>query len=131
MSISLASEGSQELHFFGSRTLYVYMYVHIYIYIYIYTNICYVLYVCVYIYIYIHTYVYTYTHRAPKLRREKMALTPNLPTNIVDFRGFDSNLILILRGGILRPIGNFTESLSQAMLVGVMSVGRLGVKSGS
>ena len=31
--------------------------------------------------------------------------TPNLPTNIVDFRGFDSSIILILRGGIPRPIG--------------------------
>ena len=44
--------------------------------------------------------------------------TPNLPTNIVDFRGFDSSTILILRGGILRPIGDFPESSSQAMLVG-------------
>ena len=30
---------------------------------------------------------------------------PNLPTNIVGFRGFDSSIILILRGGIPRPIG--------------------------
>ena len=44
--------------------------------------------------------------------------TPNLPTNIVDFGGFDSSIILILRGGIPRPIGDFPESLSQAMLVG-------------
>ena len=29
----------------------------------------------------------------------------NLPTNIVDFRGFDSGIILILRGGISRTIG--------------------------
>ena len=43
---------------------------------------------------------------------------PNLPTNIVDFRGFDSGIILILRGGILMAIGDFPESLSQAMLVG-------------
>ena len=43
--------------------------------------------------------------------------TPNLPTTIVDFRGFDSNIILILRGGILRPIADFLESLSQTMLV--------------
>ena len=60
-------------------------------------------------------------------------LTPNLPTNIVDFRGFDSSIILIQRGGILpesliyMSIGNFPESLSQAMLVGVMLVGGLGV----
>ena len=51
----------------------------------------------------------------------------NSPTNIVEFRGFDSSIILILRGGILRPIRDFPESLSQAMLVGVMLVGRLGV----
>ena len=53
--------------------------------------------------------------------------TPNLPTNIVDFRGFGSNIILILMAGIPRPMGDFPESLTQAMLVGVMLVGRLGV----
>ena len=47
-------------------------------------------------------------------------LTPNLPTNMLDFRGFYSSSILNERGGILMSIGNFTESLSQAMLVGVM-----------
>ena len=30
-------------------------------------------------------------------------VTPNLPTNIVGFRGFDSSTILKLTGGILRP----------------------------
>ena len=45
----------------------------------------------------------------------------------MDFRGFDSSTILILRGGISRPKGNFPESLSQAILVGIMLVGRLGV----
>ena len=44
--------------------------------------------------------------------------TSNLPTYIVDFRGFDSSIVLILRGGIPRPIGDFPESLSQAMLAG-------------
>ena len=53
--------------------------------------------------------------------------TPNLPTNIVDFRGFDSSIILTLRGGVPRPIGDFPESLSQTMLVGLMFAGRLGV----
>ena len=38
-------------------------------------------------------------------QEESQMTTPNLPTNIVDFRGFDSSTILILRGGILRPIG--------------------------
>ena len=36
-------------------------------------------------------------------------------------------MILILRGGILMPIGDFPKSLSQAILVGIMLVGRLGV----
>ena len=58
-----------------------------------------------------------------------VASTPNLPTNIMDFTGFDSSIILILRGGIPRPIGNFPDNLSQAILVGVMLVGRLGVFS--
>ena len=55
---------------------------------------------------------------------------PNLPTNIVDFGGFDSSIILIKRGGILMSMGNVPESLSQVMLVGVMLVGRLGVYVG-
>ena len=42
-------------------------------------------------------------------------------------RGFDSDIVLIQRGEILRPIGDFPESLSQAMLVGAMLAGRLGV----
>ena len=48
-------------------------------------------------------------------------------TNILDFRGFDSNIISILRGGILMSIGDFPETLSQAMLAGVMLVGRLSI----
>ena len=50
----------------------------------------------------------------------------NLRTNIMDFRGFDSRIISIIRGGILMSIGDFPESLSQAILVGIMLVGRLG-----
>ena len=34
----------------------------------------------------------------------------------MDFRGFDSSTVLIYRGGILRPIGDFPESLSQAIV---------------
>ena len=57
--------------------------------------------------------------------------TANVPSNIVNFRGFDSSTILIQRGGIPRPgfLGISPESLSQAMLVGTMLVGRLGVPS--
>ena len=48
---------------------------------------------------------------------QRILATPqvNLPTNIVDFRGFDSSTILDLRGEITRPKGNLPESLSQAM----------------
>ena len=55
-------------------------------------------------------------------------LTANLRTKILDFRGFDPSIILILRDGILMSIGDFLESLSQAILVGIMLVGRLGVE---
>ena len=51
----------------------------------------------------------------------------NLATNIVDFEGSDSSVILIRRSGIPRPIGDFPTSLTQAMLVGVMLVGQLSV----
>ena len=33
----------------------------------------------------------------------------------------------MIRGGILMPIGDFPEDLSQTMLVGLLFVGRLGV----
>ena len=56
---------------------------------------------------------------------------PNPPTAIVDLRGFDSSIILIERGGILMYIGDFPESLSQAILVGILLVGRLGVFKGN
>ena len=44
--------------------------------------------------------------------------TANLRTKILDFRGFDSSIILILRGGILMSMGNSLESLSQAISAG-------------
>ena len=53
--------------------------------------------------------------------------TPGVPTNMVDVRGFDSSKTLILRGDIPRPIGDLTESLSQAILVGIILVGGSGV----
>ena len=56
-----------------------------------------------------------------------LVIYANLRTYLMDFRGFDSIIILILRGGILMSIGNFPESSSQAILVGIMLVGRLGV----
>ena len=60
--------------------------------------------------------------------------TPNPPTNNVDFRGFDSSIILIYRGGIPRSRGDFPESLTQAMLVGCnvsREIGRSTARSGS
>ena len=54
-------------------------------------------------------------------------IAANPRTNIMDFRGFDSNIILILRGGILMSIRHFPESSSQAILVGILLVGRLGL----
>ena len=56
-----------------------------------------------------------------------MHTRPNLPTNIAGFRECDSSVILIQRGGTPRPKGDFPERLTQAMLVGTMLVGRLGV----
>ena len=57
--------------------------------------------------------------------RHDALTTPNLRTNIMDFRRFDSNIILILRGGIPRPIGNFPENLSQGILAGIILAGIL------
>ena len=48
----------------------------------------------------------------------EVCYTVNLRTNIVGFRGFDSSIILILRGGIPRPMGSFPESLGQATFAG-------------
>ena len=63
----------------------------------------------------------------PALSDPGIRPAPDLPTNIADFRGFDSSVNLIIRADIPRPVGDFPESLTQAMLVGVMLVGRLGV----
>ena len=46
----------------------------------------------------------------------------NLRTKILDSGGFDSSRILILRGGILRPVGKFPESLSQAVSAGTINL---------
>ena len=104
--------------------MYIHICIYIYIYIYIERDIC--IYVCMCV----------HRERERERERERAIMdcprclrdsTPNLPTDIVGFRGFDSSIILILRGGILMSIGDFLESLSQAMLVGTMLVGRLGV----
>ena len=65
--------------------------------------------------------------RAVGVAEEKRP-TANLRTKILDIRGFDSSIIFILRAGILMSIGNFPEVLSQRILVGIILVGRLGVR---
>ena len=54
-------------------------------------------------------------------------ITANLCTKILDFRGSDSSRISISRDGIIMSIGDLPESLSQAIIVGIILVGRLGV----
>ena len=65
------------------------------------------------------------TSSAPASRGKNSHTTANLPTNIVNFRRFDSSTILCVRGEMFMSIGDFPECLSQAMLVGIMSLGRL------
>ena len=60
--------------------------------------------------------------------KARAVLTANLRTKILVFRGSDSSRVLSLRGDIPRPIGDFPESLSQAILVGVILVGVLGAQ---
>ena len=75
-------------------------YVCIYIYIYMY------MYVHIYIYIYICIHIFIYMNRGSE-RRESLserptvpAITPSPPIKSLDFGGFDSSRLLILRGGI-------------------------------
>ena len=63
------------------------------------------------------------------LREYRFCATATLWTKILDFRGFDLSIILVLRGGIIFSIDNFLEMLSQQILVGIILVGRLGVTS--
>ena len=43
----------------------------------------------------------------------------HLPTNIVGFRGSDSSIILMLRGGIPRPIRDFENSMFSVWRAGI------------
>ena len=52
-----------------------------------------------------------------RLAPTQLSATANLCTKILDVRGLDSNIILIVRGGILMSIGNSPECLSQRILV--------------
>ena len=79
-------------------------------------------------------YYYYYYYYDTELHRQSASVmrhaTANLRTKIPDFRRFDSIRILVLMGGIPRPIWEFPEGLSQATLVGIILVGRLGVHDG-
>ena len=57
----------------------------------------------------------------------RLRSTANLRTRILDVRGFDSNIILSIRGGIRMSIGEFPKILGQQILVGIILVGRWGV----
>ena len=78
---------------------------------------------CIYIYI---LYIYIYisqrvcSYSINMICISSITLAANLRTNIMDFRGFDSSTILSIRGGNPRPRGSFPESLSQAILVGIL-----------
>ena len=48
-----------------------------------------------YVYIYIYTYTYIYIYIYSCIIMLFGCITANLPTNIVDFKGFDSSTILI------------------------------------
>ena len=56
-----------------------------------------------------------------------LLFTANLRTKILDVRRFDSSRISIVSCGILMPIGDCPETLSQQILVGIILAGRLGV----
>ena len=101
-------------------------YMYIYIYIYIYD-------------IYIYIYIYIWKLQTNQLRGDPVRTaisstpcTPNLPTNIADFRAARLEHNLNLKGWNSQAhmdfLWIFRESLTQAMLVGTMLVGRLGVR---
>ena len=104
----------------------IYIYIYIYLFIFIYTYV----WIWIYARIYTCTHIQTLTVQYDIDRLYEKHLTPNLPTNVVDFRGLDSSIILNLRGGIPRHrdfLEISPEDLTQAMLVGIKLVGRLGV----
>ena len=60
------------------------------------------------------------------LVQHRWADCQSVSAKILDFREFDSCIILILRGGTLMPIGSFPEVVSHRVLVGISLVGRFG-----
>ena len=55
--------------------------------------------------------------------------SPRTKIKILDFRGFDSSIILIVSGGILAPMGDFPEISNQGILAEIILVGRFDVSS--
>ena len=55
-----------------------------------------------------------------------MLFMANVCAKIVDFRGFDSSRVLMLKVGILMFIGDLPETSSQRIVAGIILVGRLG-----
>ena len=111
--------------------VYIYIYIYMCIYIYIYTHVC----MCIYIYICIMLvlprvslpggiFVSQTPGEAPwhSLTADTPDVTANLRSKILDVRGFDSSIILSLRGGTLMFTGNFPEGSSQAILAGIILV---------
>ena len=131
---------------YGSLYKYIYIYTHTHTYIHI-----------IYIYIYrereretqrdIHVHLMlrrTFSPQKPVSRHRSghssgfractVQNAASFRTKILHFRGLDSIIIIIiliiifsLRGGILIPLGNFPEILSQGIVVGTILAGRLGV----
>ena len=54
----------------------------------------------------------------------RLGTTANLRTMILDSRGFDSNILLTLRGGIRMYIGNLPKVLSRRILVWIINLSR-------
>ena len=127
--------------------IYIYIYIHtrislslslsIYIYTYIITYSMIVYYIISYhimLYVYMYacilhdiiSYHSTYTIISYHMFWNIGLGTANLHAKILDFGGFVSSRTSILRGGIPRPIRNFLESLSHAILAGTI-LGRSGV----
>ena len=55
---------------------------------------------CIHIYIYIYIHIYKYIHINYECWQDlPVLITPSPPTKSLDFRGFASSRLLILRGG--------------------------------
>ena len=69
-----------------------------------------------------------YSTLSVRYNQHSAANAADLRTKILDFGGFDSGISLLLRDGILMSIGSLPESSSQAILAGIISVGRSGMR---